>query len=189
MKLSKIKFTQILFKASREDLNNIILDKNTCKNYIKTDIGILLTNRVDAIHTSINLCKLDIIKKILIASNNYESIEDYIFNNGIPRRDLIPQPNGNNLISKIDFSLELLSRYYDLDEISLSLIVNDYNLKRCKGITNKLLKNILTQHIDITTDGLHNRILLCNEALEICNLAKEGYIEDTDIKQLTFNKQ
>ena len=186
MKLSNIKIGQILFKAKNDDLNKIIFDKEKSNTYKKTDIGIVLSNKLDIINMSLNLYKQEYINKILVFGNN--NIEDYLYNNDIPRRDIILENGVNNLFLKINYAIILLSQYYDLDEITLTLLTNDYNLKRSIGIINKLLDTTTTQGIGIKTDEL-SKLQMYKEAIQICKLAKNGYIEDDDIKQLTFAKQ
>ena len=135
MKISKLKANDILFKVSDEEITDIVFKKDNNYKSIKSDIGIVLggpsmiPNRIDKV---IELYNQGLIDKILVSGgigffNRDKKIpeacklEEYLFQNGIPKRDIIVEQYSKDTFDNIHYSLQLLEQYYDLDELSKRL--------------------------------------------------------------------
>ena len=205
MKVSTIKLYDILFELSYEEITNIVFKNDYNHTIKKSDIGIVLggpsmiPHRINKV---IELYNQKLIEKILVSGGigffnkdkktpEAYKLEEYLFQNGIPKRDIIVEPYSKDTLDNIHFSLQLLEQYYDLDDLSLTLITSDFHLKRTLGLFSKIYPTAKIQWIGIK-DGIHDReiwdktkkskLLIYKELIQLIRYAKKGYIEDFDVK-------
>ena len=203
MQLSKIKYPDLLFKTSQEDLAKIVFMPETISQITKCDVGILhggismLPSRADK---AIDLYKNGLIDYILCTGGigyfakdkTPESIimQDYLRSKGVANSRIITETNSRNTEQNIYYSLALLSNYFDLDNTSLAVITSDFRLKRTLGLYQHYLGNIdITAYEtkDYLTDKkywyktIYGQRVILNEALALLYAAKKGKIPDEEI--------
>lgn len=212
MKLSQLKLSDILFKATATDLEKIVFMKKQKYKSIKCDVGILLGGksmipyRVDE---CINLYNNGLIDLILISGGiGYTNLDrktpeayklkDILIEHGIPCDSIIVEDKSKSTIQNIEYSLNILSNMFDLKKISLAIITSDFHIKRCFSLIKKKLKNNYLMNCpvydgknDITTwnNNILSRQTIIKEAINLILLARKGLIEDLDIKGLSYIKK
>lgn len=212
MKLSKIRISDILFKANSKDLEKIVFKKKHKYKKAKCDIGLLLGGKSMIpyrVNECIDLFNQGIIDKILISGGiGYTNIDrkhpeayklrDILISNGIPPESIIIEDQSKSTIQNIEYSIDKLSEMFDLDKISIALITSDFHIKRCISLIRKKLNtNYLLEcpvydgKTDIHTwnNSILTRQTIIKEAINLVLLAKKGLIEDRDIKGLSYIKK
>ncbi len=154
MPLSKIKYLDILFHYSKEEIAQIVFTKDYYNPKITYDVAIvfggvsMIPHRLDQ---AIKLYQQKKIKKILVSGGigflslnrwhkEASKMSPYLIAKGIPQEDIIIENKSRNTNENIQNSLQILSHFYDLNKINLLLITSDFHLQRCTKLTANLLK-------------------------------------------------
>lgn len=174
------------------------------------DVGILfggfsmLPNRANK---ALELYKQGMINRILISGGigylntgrkipEALKIEAYLYEKGIPQKEILVEPNSRNTYENILFSLKLLKESYKFNQLKLALITSDYHLKRCMGIMKKEedqielygvgAKNGITdkENWSQSLSGIRN---VCQEAMLLYYYASRGLMDKETIQ--TLNRQ
>lgn len=210
MKYSQLKTLDIIFKLSKQDIENIVFVNETSNIKEKCDIGIILGGvsmipyRADE---GIRLYKEGLIKKILVAggigflnidkfNKEADKMYKYLIKNGIPKDDIIIEDNSKDTKQNLKYSLKLLSELYNLDNIKLVIITSHFHLKRCINLLKELYDKdfyyfgVCDNKTDINSwkKTLYGKRLIYTEALLLHNPCKTNKILDIDIKSLKLKK-
>lgn len=138
-------------KKTINDVNNLLFMNNridTC------DVGILfggvsmIPNRADA---AIKLYNKRIIKKILVSGNKSylnpfrhtkeaNDLYDYLINKGVRKEDIIIEDKSKDTYSNVKYSIKLLSKLYDINNINIMIITSDFHIKRCLILLSRYIK-------------------------------------------------
>lgn len=138
-------------KKSIEDVNNLLFMNNridTC------DVGILfggvsmIPNRADA---AIKLYNDKIIKKILVSGNKSylnpfrhtkeaNDLYEYLINKGVKKEDILIEDKSKDTITNVKYSIKLLSKLYDINNITIMIITSDFHVKRCLTLLSRYIK-------------------------------------------------
>lgn len=205
MKLSKIKYRDIVFKYTLEEKEKIVFLKNSDKLKDKCDVGIvfggvsMIPHRVDFALKLYNDRK---ISKILVTGGigflNIDrkrmealKMKDYLLCKGILESDIIVESRSRSSIENVENSIKLLEKEgYDLTSVKLMLITSDFHVRRCYEMVVKYLgrKDIFVYGVkDGKTDidnwkkNLYGRITILKETLLLCYYARTGKINDLEI--------
>ncbi len=208
MKLSKLKYFDILFKASKEDLEKIVFEgdypdiKVAQYGIVFGGIG-MIPYRVDA---ALKLYREGLIKKIFLSGGvGYLNLNrltpesykmyDYLKQKGIKDEDIIIENKSRNTIENIEQFLKTLKKD-NIKVKSLTLITSDFHLKRCIETLRKYLgddTNIYGKRCydsltdkDVWKNTFKGRRIILREALLLCYYAKHSYLKDLDISSLSY---
>lgn len=211
MQLSKLKYRDLLFKASLSDLENIVFKSK--KDPLKStyDVAMVLGGAKmmpDRINKALDLYQKGVVKKILVSGSfGYLSISIpseahkmfcYLVKHGVPKEDILVEKKSHNTWENIKFSLELLKSKYNLKEISLILITSDYHLKRSFATLMNLCpsKNITSLGIQDSLVNIHtwkessfSKSIILKEALLLLYYVKKKHIEDMAIPNIVLNRE
>ena len=206
MKLTDIKYSDLLLKHNQEDLESIVfMDEILPKE--KTEIGILfggasmIPNRVNK---AIELYELQLINKILVTGGiGYKDfkrkipeateLETYLRAYGIPKSDILVEDKSKNTLQNIKNSLLLLKDYSYDENTKIRLITSDFHLKRCYLMAglNYNIENILASFSKDGVSDLENwknsskgRRTILIEAIRLCTYAKTGLMLDSEVEHL-----
>lgn len=138
-------------KKSIKDVNNLLFMNNridTC------DVGILfggvsmIPNRADA---AIKLYNKRIIKKILVSGNKSylnpfrhtkeaNDLYEYLISNGVIKEDILIEDKSRDTYSNVKYSIKLLSKLYDINNINVMIITSDFHVKRCLTLLSRYIR-------------------------------------------------
>lgn len=146
MRLSNIKYLDILLKLTDEEIEKIVFGGRG--KIGKADIGIILGGtsmipyRVDR---AIELYKDGQIKKILISGGigyfNFkrgiteaEIMKRYFLEHGVLEDDILIEDKSRNTYENFLYSYKLLRDKFNLENMTFILITSDFHMKRASGL-------------------------------------------------------
>ncbi len=207
MKLTDIKYKNILLDLTDEDISKIVFQNNVIES--PSDIGIILggPRLYKRAAAALTLYQKGLIKKIIVSGGigylNYDKnnpkaflMRDYLLNAGVSKEDIIAEPISKTTTENIYNSLAILDGVYDLDKTSFTIVTSDFHLKRSMAILAKLLKKnvqgfgIEDGIIDSKnwSNTLMGRIQVLKEAILLINYAKNNQIEDLEVSDLSLKR-
>lgn len=204
MKISKLKFTDIIFKASISDLEKIVFCKRNKIVDSKTDVGILLggiSMIPDRALYAYDLYKNGKISKILLSGGvgtfnldrkktEASKLVDYFLDKGVSYDDLIIEDKSKTTIENVDNSFNILRDLYDLDKTTFSVITSDFHLLRSVLLFEKKLgHSVVGYGVKSKYSFLKKRILLIKEVYQLISLSNKNMIDDFDVDELSFVKK
>lgn len=212
MKLSEIKYRDILCGARKEDIDKIVFEKehqveDRCEiGFIFGGIS-MIPNRVDE---GIRLYEDGLINRILVSGgvgflNTDRKVPEaykmrrYLIDQGIPSKDIIVEDRSRNTVENIENALELLNDEYDIRKLKIALISSDFHIRRCLGLFAHELGQKETLFASGVADGktdiinwgnnLYGARLVLTEAILLSMYAKKGKIEDLEIPGLELSRK
>lgn len=212
MKLSEIKYRDILCGARKEDIDKIVFEKEH-QVEDKCEIGFIfggismIPNRVDE---GIRLYEEGLINRILVSGGvgflnadrkvpEAYKMRRYLIDQGIPSKDIIVEDKSRNTVENIENALELLSDEYDIRKLKFALISSDFHIRRCLGLFAHELGQKETLFASGVADGktdiinwgnnLYGARLVLTEAIALSMYAKKGKIEDLEIPGLELSRK
>lgn len=140
---------------SIEDVNNLLFMNNridTCEVGILFGGVSMIPNRADA---AIKLYNDNVIKKILVSGNKSylnpfrhtkeaNDLYEYLIDKGVRKEDILIEDKSKDTYSNVKYSIKLLSKLYDRNNINIMIITSDFHVKRCLTL---LSKYISEEHI------------------------------------------
>lgn len=210
MKLSQVKMRDVILKASKDDIEEIVFEKVNTKIDKPCDVGVIfggismIPYRVDR---GIELYKEELINKILVTggigvfnkdrtTSEAYKMRDYLIKNGIPDSDIIVESSSKDSYQNIKNSMKILKELYNIDETTFALITSDFHLRRCLGLFEKVLgsnSNIYGSGVkDGKTDieswknSLYGQRIMLTEIILLTTYVRQNRIPDIDIKELSY---
>lgn len=136
---------------SIEDVNNLLFMNNridTCEVGILFGGVSMIPNRADA---AIKLYNKRIINKILVSGNRSylnpfrhtkeaNDLYEYLINNGVRKKDIFIEDKSKDTITNVKYSIKLLSKLYDINNINIMIITSDFHVKRCLTLLSRHIK-------------------------------------------------
>ena len=218
MKLSDLKLSEDLSKSfeslvlgnpdARENIEKIVYTKNTDTLPVTCDVGIvfggfsMIPHRVEKAE---RLYKEGLLEKIIVTGGiGYLSkdrvtpeavkMQDYLFEKGIPKKDILLEDKARSTFENIKYSLELIKEKCDLEKMKLALITSDFHLRRCTGMTLMATNNKTDIFGCGAKDGITDieswytststQITIYHEALNLRYYTKHGDMCDLEIDDL-----
>ena len=203
MKISKLKVSDIIFKASIDDLEKIIFCRNNNVDGV-VDVGIVLggvSMIPDRADVAYDLYKKGIIKKLLLSGGigkfsfdkkNKEAIRllEYFIDKGVSSTDITIEDMSTSTIENISNSYKILDELYDLDNISISIITSDFHLLRSILLLEKKIgHNVFGYGVKSNYSNFMRRFLYVKEVIQLINLSRNNLINDFDVDGLSFIKR
>lgn len=212
MKISKIRYSDIFLRYSKEDITKIVyLDQNLSQDK-KCDIGIIfggVSMIPYRVNEALRLYKKGYLDKLLVTggigifnidrdcSEAYK-MYSYLLENGVSSHDILFENESKSTMENITNSLALLNDLYNLNNLKLALITSDFHLKRCQGLLeNKInFQNELVGYgvkdgiydIDSWYKNTKSKIMILKEVLSLCYYAKQRKMTDYDIPNLDMGR-
>lgn len=138
-------------RKSINDVNNLLFMNNridTC------DVGILfggvsmIPNRADA---AVKLYNDKIINKILVSGNKSylnpfrhtkeaNDLCEYLINKGVRKEDILIEDKSKDTYSNVKYSIKVLSKLYDINNINIMIITSDFHVKRCLTLLSRYIR-------------------------------------------------
>ena len=217
-RLSQIKYNEILFKASKLDMEQIVFEdqrilkdeKDVSEEY---DFGLIFGNasmiplRADK---GIELYRKQIVRRLIVSGGigflntdrivpEADKMQQYLLERGIPEEDIIVERFSRNTVENIQNSLQILnSRYDNVEKMRFALITSDFHVRRCLGLFEKQLgkkENVIgCGALDGVTDIQHwsnsftGKRHILIEAMMLCMYAKQNRLDDIEISNLAFQR-
>ncbi len=206
MNLTDISYPELFTKYNnKNDLQNIVFDKDYKKVENKSDFGIvfggisMIPYRIDE---ALKLYNEDLIDKLVLTGGigflNKDrktpealKMHKYLLQHGVPDSDIIVESKSRNTFENVVLFLQTLNKDYTIDETTFTLITSDFHLKRCMAMVKNLLTKEATLYgkgvkdnitdIDTWHTNLYGRRLILQEAFLLCYYAKKGTIKDLEI--------
>lgn len=205
MQLSQIKYRDIFFKLSSNDLKSIVFsnyqNKDANFDYAVLFGGIsMIPYRADI---AINLYNKGLIKKIILTggigyfSSNQKDKEAYLLakylkENGVLKEDLIIEDKSKNTLQNVENILKVCPSIKDKKVV---IITSDFHMKRCKLLMEDKLKQEVFPYVSY--DGITDNFNFYNtkkglkiikrEAFLLIYLARHKYISDLNINLESIN--
>ena len=203
MKLSNIKYSDLLFKYKKSDIEKIIFDNFQMENK-NTDFGIvfggisMIPYRVEK---ALKLYNAHNINKIILTGGigyfnsdrfitEAMKMKKYLIRKGVNEKDMIIESSSRTSYENIKNILDLLKNQGEIDNKTYTLITSDFHLKRCMLMMSKLIdkKRLYAVAVkDNKTDidnwykSLYGKVIIKREIILMRYYAKKGIIEDIDI--------
>lgn len=212
MKLSEIKYKDLICKTTKNDLEQIVFEKENSQVQEKCDVGFIfggvsmLPYRVDK---GIELYQNGLVDKLLVSGGvgfmntdrkTPEALKmyDYLREHDIPDKDIIVESFSRNTVENIQNSLTLLKEKYDIDKSTYALVTSDFHVRRCLGLFASVLGHRDTlfgsgvkdgkTDIDSWDNNFYGKRMIYQEAIALCMYAKQSRLEDLEIGGLELTK-
>lgn len=150
-KLSEIKYRDILFHYSIQEINKIVYEQEKVEVKEKCDIGFIfggvsmIPYRVE---NGIELYNKKLVDRLLVSGGvgfqnldrkNTEAskMKKYLLEKGIPERDILVEDSSRDSIENIRNTLQLLKKDYENKEIpniKFALVTSDFHIRRCLSL-------------------------------------------------------
>ena len=217
-RLSQIKYNEILFKASKLDMEQIVFEdqrilkdeKDVSEEY---DFGLIFGNasmiplRADK---GIELYRKQIVRRLIVSGGigflntdrivpEADKMQQYLLERGIPEEDIIVERFSRNTVENIQNSLQILnSRYDNVEKMRFALITSDFHVRRCLGLFEKQLgkkENVIgcgaldgVNDIQHWSNSFTGKRHILIEAMMLCMYAKQNRLDDIEISNLAFQR-
>ena len=202
MKLSNIKYLDLLTKYKKSELEGIVF--SNYKNEKKAaDYGIVfggISMIPFRVNKALELYNQGLIKKIILTGGigyfnkdrlrtEAMKMKKYLLLNGVPDEDLIIESSSKTSYQNINNILKILKGNNELENKSFLLITSDFHLKRCMLMIEKLINNKVYSisvkdnktDVDNWYKSFYGKFLIIREAFLLCYSAKKGIISDIEI--------
>lgn len=137
-------------KKTIKDVNNLLFMNNridTCEVGILFGGVSMIPNRADA---AIKLYEERIIKKIIISGNKSylnpfrhtkeaNDLYEYLINKGVRKEDILIEDKSKDTITNVKYSIKLLNKLYDINNINVMIITSDFHVKRCLTLISRYI--------------------------------------------------
>ena len=211
MKLADIKYQDILLKCQPDDIEKIVYSGNDVLTE-KCEVGIIfggISMIPHRVNQAIELYENRQIERILVTGGigflNTDrktpegiKMENYLLENGVPKRDILVESNSRNSNENIMLSLDILRQEYNLDRTKIALITSDFHIKRChemiarhlngENLFNSSVKDGITD-IEHWQKSFYGKRLIYQEALLLCYYAKQAKISNLNIEGLSLERK
>lgn len=211
MKLSEIKYGDVLFRATKEDIDRIVYEKDKQVEE-KCDIGFIfggismIPNRVEE---GLRLYKEGLIDRFIVSGGigvlntdrkvpEAHKMKNYLLDKGIDSSDIIVEDQSINTFQNIENSLKILSENWDIDKLKFALISSDFHVRRCLGLFAHELEQKENLFVSGVSDGktdienwpksLYGKRLILTEAIALSMYAKKQKMEDLEIQGLELKR-
>ncbi len=217
-RLSQIKYNEILFKASKLDMEQIVFEdqrvlkdeKDVSEEY---DFGLIFGNasmislRADK---GIELYRKQIVRRLIVSGGigflntdrivpEADKMQQYLLERGIPEEDIIVERFSRNTVENIQNSLQILnSRYDNVEKMRFALITSDFHVRRCLGLFEKQFgkkENVIgcgaldgVNDIQHWSNSFNGKRHILIEAMMLCMYAKQNRLDDIEISNLAFQR-